>query len=381
MSSRPSGPEWVIAPRDAPRVLLGVVALTGCYRGSDGSAGETPGSTATEGVDDASDPSSPTADDDDDGPDDGVDDDATDPTDASASSSTVGEETSASSTDATDASADGMSSTDSGDEAEQMCMRWNSDRADLDEGTWSGSVASCDPGDMSAMARENALRVTNLYRWLADLPPIETDPARDQLAQACALMMDANDQLSHSPPASWTCYSGDGVEAAGNSNLASTAGVYAVDLYMVDPGNPTTLGHRRWILSNSIGPTGLGSTSDYSCMWTLGGANDVGAEWTAWPPPGPFPFAASQLSFSSMDETGWSVQSDTIDLSVAQVEITAGGNPMPVGITVLAGGYGSDSAISMIPQGWMMTPGTSYHVRIDGIGQTIEYDVDVVDCG
>ncbi|HET6584019.1 MAG TPA: hypothetical protein VFG69_11235, partial [Nannocystaceae bacterium] len=93
-----------------------------------------------------------------------------------------------------------------------------------------------------------------------------------------------------------------------------------------------------------------------------------------------FPLAASQLSFSSMDETGWSVQSDTIDLASAQVEITVAGDPRPVNVTVLASGYGSDSAISMIPQGWTMTAGTTYHVRIDGVGQTIEYDVEVVDC-
>ncbi|HET6584548.1 MAG TPA: CAP domain-containing protein, partial [Nannocystaceae bacterium] len=264
-----------IAPRDVPRVLLGALVLAGCYQGSGGNGGDTGGSTSSADDGDPSDPSAPTAadDDDDDGPDDGVDDGPGDPTDASASDSTMGDDTSASA--ATGASADDASSGDSGSAADEMCMRWNADRSDLDEGTWSGSVASCTPGDITASARENALRVTNLYRWLADLPPIETDPARDQLAQACALMMDANDQLSHDPPGSWTCYSDDGADAAGSSNIASTAAVYAVDLYMVDPGNPTTLGHRRWILSNSIGPTGIGSTSDYSCMWTLGGSGDV----------------------------------------------------------------------------------------------------------
>lgn len=132
--------------------------------------------------------------------------------------------------------------------------------------------------------------------------------------------------------------------------------------------------------SNSIGPTGIGSTDAASCLWTIGGDGNVGADWMAWPPPGTFPIAAAQLPWTSMDETGWSIQSDTRDFASAQVEITAGGDARPVAVAVLGAGYGSASAISMIPQGWTMTAGTSYHVRIDGAGAAIEYDVDIVDC-
>ncbi|MBX7079801.1 MAG: hypothetical protein K1X88_11475 [Nannocystaceae bacterium] len=277
------------------------------------------------------------------------------------------------------ASADG--STGGADPAAAMCERWLADRADLSEGAWSGSVASCDPGDIAANGRTNALRVLNLYRWLAMLPPIDLDETRNQLGQACALMMDANDALSHAPPADWTCYSGDGAMAAGNSNIATTAAVAAIDLYMVDPGNPDTLGHRRWILSNSIGPTGIGSTSGYSCLWTLGGSGAANAPWTAYPSPGPYPFAASTLGWTSLDETGWSIQSDSIDLSAAQVTITADGDPRPVTVHVLGSGYGSNSAISMIPQGWALTAGVRYHVSVSSVSEPIEYDVDVVDCG
>ncbi len=354
-------------------LLLACATIAACYDGVEGGAA-TDGTSSSGETDDPSSASSP----------------------SSSAGTTAASATTASSdpvttnpsdpTDATDsdpsatASTGVADSTGGGSEAEQMCMRWNADRADLGEGTWSGDVGSCTPGDITASARANALRVVNLYRWLADLPPIDTDPTRDAKAQACALMMTANDTLSHTPPPSWTCYSGDGAEAAGSSNIASTASVFAVDLYMVDPGNETTLGHRRWILSNSIGPTGIGSTDSYSCLWTIGGSNDLGVDWVAWPPPGPFPFAASQLPWTNMDATGWSIQSDTRDFSGATVEITAGGEPRPVGVTVLLSGYGSNSAISIIPQGWTMTAGESYHVRIDGAGATIEYDVDVVEC-
>src|SRR5687767_3810727 len=51
-----------------------------------------------------------------------------------------------------------------GTRLEQVCRRWVCDTADLGEGTWSGSTATCDPGDISAGGRANALKLVNLYR-------------------------------------------------------------------------------------------------------------------------------------------------------------------------------------------------------------------------
>jgi len=110
-------------------------------------------------------------------------------------------------------------------------------------------------------------------------------------------MMDANDALSHGPPPDWACYTDLGAEGAGNSNIAGNAAVAAVAVYMLDPGNATTLGHRRWLLSNSLGPTGIGSTDTFSCLWTVGGTGAAGREWMAWPPPGPFPIEAAGDEF------------------------------------------------------------------------------------
>jgi hypothetical protein len=266
---------------------------------------------------------------------------------------------------------------------ERICSRWNVDRADLSEGAWSGSVASCDPGDMDASGRENALRVTNLYRWLCDLPPVDHDPVRDAANQACALMMHANGTLSHYPDASWACYSAEGASSAGQSNIATTPAVNAVDLYMVDPGNPNTLGHRRWILSNSLGPIGFGSTSGYSCMHVLYGSGTASASWTAWPPPGVVPFEALTPPTTwgySLDSTGWSVQSDEIDLSKAEALVSSAGADLPVRTTALDANYGSRWAISFIPQGWQAEAGRSYHIEIQGVTPPITYDVNVVDC-
>jgi cysteine-rich secretory family protein len=264
--------------------------------------------------------------------------------------------------------------------SDMMCARWNADRQDLDEGNWSGSIGSCNPGDVSAPGRDNALKLVNLYRFLAGLPAVTHDGTRNTKAQACALMMHANGQLSHNPPTSWTCYSADGAEAAGKSNIASTPGVIGVDLYMADPGNESTIGHRRWILSRSLGPIGLGSTSSFSCMWVIGGSGASAVDWVAFPSPGPFPVEAMTVSFASVDDTGWTLQSDTIDLSGAQVTITDGGQNLGVAVTTLAGGYGSTHAIKMTPQGWNSQAGHTYDVSVTGISQAISYSVEMVAC-
>jgi hypothetical protein len=261
-----------------------------------------------------------------------------------------------------------------------VCARWKADRANLSEGTWTGAVASCTPGDMAPEARENALRVTNLYRWLAGLPAVTIDPVKNQKEQACALMMRANNMLSHEPPTTWTCYTAEGKEGAGNSNISSGPAVSSVDLYMADPGNATTIGHRRWILSNSLGPIGIGGTDRSSCMWTLGGSGKAGKPWMAWPAAGTIPLQAMGSRNQTVDSTGWTIQSDNINLAGAQVAVTVDGAAQPVTVTQLDGGYGSKYALRFNPMGWTTAAGKTYNVSVTGIATAINYAVAVVNC-
>jgi hypothetical protein len=261
-----------------------------------------------------------------------------------------------------------------------VCTRWKADRADMAEGTWSGNVAGCVAGDVSAKGRANALKLVNLYRFIAGLPAVTNNATADQQAQACALMMHANGKLSHTPPTSWNCYTATGAGSAGKSNIATTPGVKGVDLYMADPGNATTIGHRRWILSNSLGPIGLGTTSGYSCMQVIGGSGKAGKQYVAFPPGGEVPLQMFTASFASLDSTGWTVQSDTINLAGAQVTVKDAGATKPVTVTALQGGYGSKYAFRFNPQGWKTEAGHTYSVSVTGAAQPISYDVKVVNC-
>ena len=272
-----------------------------------------------------------------------------------------------------------------GDRATQVCRRWKCDRADLSEGTWNGSVdPACVAGDMTAAGRANALKLLNLYRFLAQLPEVTTDATKNANAQACALMMDANNALSHTPPTTWKCYAAAGATAAGQSNICSGRAVKCIDLYMSDTGNDTTIGHRRWFLSNQLGPVGIGGTTGGSCHTVIGGTGAAGKAWMSWPPPGPVPLESIAIpGVPSVDTVGWTVQtySASYNLAGASVAVKENGVAKPVTVTQLGANYGSAYAIRFNPQGWASAAGKTYDVTVTlASGTTITYQVLPILC-
>jgi Cysteine-rich secretory protein family len=263
----------------------------------------------------------------------------------------------------------------SSDRAVEVCRRWTCDRQDRADGAWNGNVMACNAGDMTTAGRSNALRLINLFRFLGDLPEVQTRADLDTKAQACALMMDANNALDHSPPTNWACYTQAGAEAAGKSNICSTGAASCMDLYMNDRGNDTTYGHRRWFLSNSLGPIGIGGTPSGSCHLVIGGSGQAKKSYLAFPSAGPQPLGAAQLA----DSTGWSIQSDSINLDNALVTVQSDNQSLPVNVAKLGQGYGSTWAIKIV-HSWKVAAGKSYTVNVTGVATPISYVVQVLDC-
>ena len=112
-------------------------------------------------------------------------------------------------------------------------------------------------------------------------------------------------------------------------------------------------------------------------MHVLSGSGNGNAAYTAFPSPGPFPIQGFDVSFTSLDETGWTIQSDSIGLNT-NVTVTENGNTLPVKVFSLAANYGSKSAVRFTPDGWKTQAGKSYRVQMSGT--SIDYTVDVVDC-
>ncbi len=190
-----------------------------------------------------------------------------------------------------------------------VVARWSDTYFDNTPFSWSGSIAACTAGDTTDAFRSAVLRRLNYFRAMAGLPgDLALDPALSAKAQQAALMMDANDSLSHSPASSWPCYSAGGAEAAGRSLLAysnaSARSVGLLDGYMRDRGaNNVAVGHRRWILYPQLAKVGTGDVAQANALWVIGpGTTRTTASTSAiaWPPRGfvPRPLADPTDRFS-----------------------------------------------------------------------------------
>lgn len=283
----------------------------------------------------------------------------------------------------TDTDIDTEPDTEPIDPATAMCNEWSDRIDDNAEGTWTGDVATCTAGTLSADGITSILNEVNAIRWLSGQPEVTDAPEQNAAAQECSLLMKANSRLSHNPPTSWQCWSELGASAAGKSNISTAAGLRSVSMYMVDFGdsNQPSLGHRRWILSDKLGPIGIGSTDRHSCLYVIGGTGSTERKWTAWPPDGIVPMDLFEPVYGyTLDQTGWSIQSESINLDTAQVSVSVDGVDRPIKLRTLKPYYGSRWALAFRPDGWETTPGV-YTVAVTGVAQPFTYDVEVVDCG
>jgi hypothetical protein len=269
--------------------------------------------------------------------------------------------------------------------ADQVCQRWVCDRADRSEGVSTGDIATCAPGDLQPPGRPNALKLVNLYRFLTGMPEVTEDPTFDTEAQDCAIIQAANG-LTHTPATTATCYNATGAMASDRSSICGGQAVGCIDLYMDDSANATgpNFGHRTWILANSLGPVGFGSvgsggrTMTASCFYQVGGTGKAGVSYVGWPPAGPVPLQA--FTATELDKSGWSLQSDTINLGSATATVMDGTTNQPVTVSTNLGSYGAKYAMGITPNGWTSVAGHSYTVTIGGTTTPISYTVQVVDC-
>jgi hypothetical protein len=86
-------------------------------------------------------------------------------------------------------------------------------------------------------------------------------------------------------------------------------------------------------------------------------------------------------AIDGVDRTGWTIQSDHIDLSTATITVTDGTNVMiTTPVTQLGANYGSIYAVAFAPSGWSTQAGHSYNVVVSGVVPSITYTVEVLDC-
>ena len=289
-------------------------------------------------------------------------------------------------------------------ERDMVCSRWACAHAELSAAAWDGDEKACAPGAIDRNAQERALALVNAYRFLAGVHEIGPEPRWDEPAQDCALLAHANRMLSHSPPRDWSCWSDRAARASAVSLVANRSAPLAIDPFIEDAGNESTMVHRRWLLSEKIRRLGLGSTSRFTCAlvdgreWddheptaTDAGMVDAGAGspvetrvlaasrgWVAWPPPGPVPIDA--FARTSVDRIGWTIQSSSLDLDGAEVDVRVANEPRPVRVSPLERTMGSLTAVRFVPDGWATEPGERYDVHVVKGDVIIDYSVEPVPC-
>lgn len=235
---------------------------------------------------------------------------------------------------------------------------------------WTGDLATCNAGTTDQNFRNDVLRRVNFYRALTGISAnIVFNAEKTVKAQQAALMMSRNNSLSHNPPTSWSCYSANGYEAAGASNLAlGNYGPGAVDAYIDDPGaNNYLVGHRRWILSQSRSEMGTGDVPPSggnpaaNSLWVTGAAVAPSVQrWVAWPNEGycPQPLATNRFSLS---RPGANFAGATVSMQT---------NGSPVSVTMISrtdNGYG-DNTIVWQPSA--LTPNATHSITVSGISGT-----------
>lgn len=240
---------------------------------------------------------------------------------------------------------------------------------------WSGNVEQCDPGETSSSFKEAILERINYFRTMAGVPPVSLNSEFNRKAQAAALMISAQGELSHHPPETWPCYTADGSEAAGSSNLNSGyPGAATINRYMLDPGEQNfPVGHRRWLLHPYTLQMGtgdipeIGYTNSVNVLWIFG-PSDMNATmrdgYVAWPPPGFVPY---QVVYPR-----WSFSYPDADFTSATVSVWFNGEQVPLTVNPVANGFGFNTIVWEFDPNWAKPHAQprqdeSYNVTIDNV--------------
>ncbi|MDX2012941.1 MAG: CAP domain-containing protein [Myxococcaceae bacterium] len=246
-------------------------------------------------------------------------------------------------------------------------------------------ASMCDVGTLTRAAIDDALARLNFYRWLSGLGPVRDDAQQNAAAQACSVVSAWNPAgpQAHFPMPGATCYSQLGAGGAGSSNIAwgSANAADAIDQWMIDWGNETTFGHRRWFLYPSLDGVGIGfyrggnQYGSASCSAIFGSGNPGPSPmWFSFPPAGFSPVSVTQWT--------WSVHGDIPQQgATATVTRVGDGMALPVRVDVMQGGYGRLSAVTLVRMGWNPVAGQRYRVVLDGPqGPRREWEVAPVTC-
>ncbi|MRI00915.1 hypothetical protein GH721_10290 [Kriegella sp. EG-1] len=244
---------------------------------------------------------------------------------------------------------------------------------------WNGDTGNCNAGSLAEGTKSKIFQRVHYFRLAVGLNNTLTENTdQSSKAQEAALMMKSNQELNHFPPSSWSCYTEDGSEAAGKSNLAMSKNAEAVDLYISEPGSANgPVGHRRWLLWPRLKSIGVGNTDNSNVIWVVGNSGSAPADepgFIAWPP--------AEYVPNNLVYPRWSFSIKGADFSQTTIAmVDEVGNSIAISMEDLNTVYG-DPTIVWVPQGinTNATEDQAYkvnltNVEINGELEDFEYNV------
>jgi uncharacterized protein YkwD len=262
--------------------------------------------------------------------------------------------------------------------------------------TWNGNTTDCDAGTLSQEIFDKALLRIKYFRKAAGLSNtgIVMTPALSAKSQQNALMIKANNALSHTPPNTWKCYTADGAEAAQKGNIAlGVSDVNNIGLWMQDEGSGNEkVGHRRWILYSRATQFGFGCTNSSGSLWVINsGAGSTALPtktpaYIAWPPKGFVPRDVVYPRWSlSIPAPSYPYQVDFTNATVKMAD--ANGKNVPLTIEYanpIESSYMGDNTLTWRPSGINLTLNTDQNftvtvsnVMVGGTAKKYEYTVTI----
>lgn len=247
---------------------------------------------------------------------------------------------------------------------------------------------NCDPGELSAWARHDALESLNALRRLHGLSPVSYLDHFDSEVQSAALVQLANeDFFGHFPTPSLRCYSQLAYDGARSSNLSFATADRAPTLEIFgwaddakNVGNVMAVGHRRHVIKPDLGYLAYGATLGMAAqkVFDFGlapGADDFSGAFVAFPQ-GAYPYVL--LSQDPSRPTPWSFhmavaeagypEHDYFRDATVRVVDVASGAALPVENVYRdsSRGYGRlHGALSWLVRDYAYD--RSYEVQVDGV--------------
>jgi len=256
-------------------------------------------------------------------------------------------------------------------------------------------LAQYRPGVLRPDVTASFVTALNGLRARHGLAPVRYNHDLEASAAQAALMMAANNALSHDPPPSWKCWTAAGASAAGSANLlggvSSPYLTYEDDNAMLAEwlieGDGDEIGHRRWILDPNLTQTSLGRViavlpdgtrvdSAVMTVFNFPGESDAASAvagpapaFVAWPQgryPESFFSPRARFSFSVTRDQSETATVAEVDFTQSIVTISDGTRTLPIhDQTSDNEGYGVPNCLSWRVDGIEIGP--IYTVTITGI--------------